>query len=283
MEQTITDIKSLRNSQSPSVARDSSRDCEHDIFAEAGERTLSIDPGSVAWFLGSIAFMLALASVSIQFIDYLTGYHSIIIHKLVKLFDLDLEVNVPTFFSVGILLIASLLLFVITLFEHSAKRRIFEWALLAGGFLFMAFDEMASIHERLIEPMRDLLGISHLGMFYYAWVVPAMVLVGVLGIVFLKFVIRLHRSVSKWFLLAGAMYLFGAVGLEMFEGVVGTGNFIYTALVTAEESFEMAGVIVFIWTLLSYIRDNSSGIQIRLPERVKGRIENVEPLQEFVF
>lgn len=214
-------------------------------------------PDRVAFFLSAIALLLVFSSAAVLTADYLTGYNSVVIHKLVKLFDLDLEVNVPTFFSVGLLLSASLLLAVVTTIVRKNKgKHVLGWAILSGGFLFMAFDELASVHERFIEPMRAILGVENAGIFYYAWVVPAFGLLLVLGVMYLRFLIALPAKTRNLLILAGAMFLGGAVGLELFEGVFVADRLLYNTFVTFEESLEMGGVILLIWTLLRYLQEN---------------------------
>lgn len=219
--------------------------------------SLSFTANRVALCLSLVTVLLVLASASVLTADYLTGYNSLFIHKLVKLFDLDLEVNVPTFFSVGLLISASALLAVVTAIVRKSKgKHVLGWAILSGGFLFMAFDELASVHERLIEPMRAILGVESAGIFYYAWVVPAFGLLLVLGVMYLRFLIALPGKIRNLLILAAAMFLGGAIGLELFEGVFVDNRFLYNTFVTFEECLEMGGVILLIWTLLRYLQDN---------------------------
>lgn len=219
--------------------------------------SISFAPGRVAFFLGAVALLLVFSSAAVLTADYLTGYNSVVIHKLVKLFDLDLEVNVPTFFSVGLLLSASVLLAVVTTIVRKSKgKHVLGWAILSGGFLFMAFDELASAHERLIEPMRAVLGIENAGIFYYAWVVPAFGLLLVIGVMYLRFLIALPARTRNLLILAATMFLGGAIGLELFEGVFVDNRLLYNTFVTFEECLEMGGVILLIWTLLRYLQDN---------------------------
>ncbi len=219
--------------------------------------TISLHPRKVAIALCSIAAVLAAADIAVLSADFYTGYSSVVIHKLVKLFDLGLEVNVPAYFSVTLLFSAALLVGLITLITKKQKgSHVIEWAILTFGFLFMGFDEMASAHERLIEPTRALLGIETPGLLYFAWVVPAIVLVAVIGTGFVKFLVDLPARTRKAFMIAGAMYLGGAIGLELFEGACTVGSLTYNTLVVFEESLEMAGVIVFVWALLDYLTTN---------------------------
>ena len=215
-----------------------------------------------------MAFILILANITALLADHLTGYNSILIHKLVKFFYVELELNAPAFFSMLLLLFASLLLAVITVFKKKhAAPFVLEWSILSFGFLYMAFDEIVAIHERLIEPMRSILGETNLGIFYFAWVVPAIALILILAVFFLRFLLNLPMKTRLLFLIAAALYLGGAVGLELIEGkyaeTYGKENLIYIVLTTLEESLEMIGTIVFIWGLLGYIADTYRRVEVR--------------------
>jgi hypothetical protein len=229
---------------------------------------ISLNPFSIAWLLGAIAFFLILDSCAVLLIDYLTGYSSLFIHKTVKLFYVDLELNVPAFFSMLLLLIASLLVAIIAVLKRKEKAPfIFQWAILSIGFLFMAFDEIASIHERLIEPMRAILGEQNLGVLYFAWVVPVVPLVIFLGFFFVKFLWSLPAKTKLFFLIAATLYLGGAIGCELIESghceIYGKDNLPYMIMTTVEETLEMSGVIVFIWALLSYIAQTYGEVRLR--------------------
>ncbi len=242
--------------------------------------SLSLNPVKIAWALGAMAFLLVFASIAVLLADHLTGHTSIIIHKSVKVFYLDLEQNIPSFFSMLILLIASALLTVITLLKKKQKASyVIEWSILSIGFFYMAFDEIMAIHDRLVEPLQALLGHQNLGIFYFAWVIPGIIIVALLGIYFLKFVINLPPKTRLAFIIAGAMFVGGSIGVELIEGAVaekyGLENFSYYALVTIEEALEMFGVIFFIRALLEYIADNYKELNLQFgaseikPENLK--------------
>ena len=131
----------------------------------------------------------------------------------------------------------------------------------------MAFDEIASVHERLIEPMRTLLGKENLGVFYFAWVVPAIFLVMFLGIYFVMFLVNLPSRTRTNFMIAAFLFLGGSIGLEMvsakFSEINGLETLTYTVLATIEESCEIAGVILFIHGLLAYIAETYADVRLR--------------------
>lgn len=202
------------------------------------------------------AALLVMIHVGWKVFTYLTGHDYV--HGLIKLFNLDVERNVPTVFSTLLLLSAAALLFHIRRHERLRDSRdVARWTVLAIGFGYMAIDEIGHLHELLIRPGRELLGDRAFGPFYYAWVIPASAIVLVLAAYFLGFLQRLPAPTRLGFTLGGLLFVGGAVGLEMLEGrhdeLYGERNLTYQAYVTLEEAMEMAGVIVFIHALLGYI------------------------------
>lgn len=227
---------------------------------------ISLNPSSVARALGAVAFFLVLASIAGQLMVYLTGHEHV--YGLVRLFNVGTELNLPAFFSSFLLLFAALLLAVVTVLEKKqGASHVAQWTVLSFGFLLMAVDESVSLHEMLVEPTRKLLGDNDLGAFYFAWVIPGSVLVLALGLYFLKFLLHLPAKTRLTFLAAAIIYLGGAIGFELIGGryaeLHGTHNLAYNMISTVEESFEMAGVIIFIWALLRYIAGTHNEVGFR--------------------
>ena len=75
------------------------------------------------------------------------------------------------------------------------------------------------------------------------------------------------------FIFSGAMYVIGALGFEMLEGlqayVNGKQNIIYTLIYTIEELLEMLAIVLFIYALLSYINLELKGLSINLSPGTK--------------
>ncbi len=230
---------------------------------------LLLNPASIVRALGIAALVLVLLSIAAVSADGLTGHNSIILHKAVKLLYVDFELNVPAFFSTLILLIASAILAVITILKRQQKDLYtIEWAILTIGFMMMAFDELLSVHERMIEPMQELLGNKNLGIFYFAWVIPMGLLVLLLAILLFRFWWNLPPKTRLYFMIAAVMFLGGSFGLELIESkhseIYGIDTLTYIVLVTIEESLEMLGVIVFIKALFSYITEIFGELQLQL-------------------
>lgn len=101
------------------------------------------------------------------------------------------------------------------------------------------------MHERLIHPLRETLDLS--GLLFFAWFIVYGVGVVLLSVLFFPMWWRLNKRVRLWLGLSAAIYLGGAVGLEMiggayYEAIDGEHNLVYEVLTTVEESLEMGGL-----------------------------------------
>lgn len=176
--------------------------------------------------------------------------------------DADLEASLPSWFSSSVLLLCSILLFSISLDKRKfGDRHTPRWWGLTIIFCLMSADEVASMHEHLIEPLRSLLNTG--GILYFAWVVFGVPLVLVFVIAYLRFLFDLRpKKVRRWFVLAGILYVAGALGMEMIGGLQadlnGEDNLTYTLITATEECLEMVGAVVFSYALLIYINGNRS-------------------------
>ena len=233
---------------------------------------MTFDPASVTRVLGAVALLLVLASLGGQLAAHLTERVRVL--GLVRLFYVNAERNVPTAFSVVLLLLAALLLGGITMLKtKEIGSSVVHWAVLSFGFLFMAADEAFEFHEGLVKPVRRLMGDEDHGFFFFAWVVPGMALVGLAALFFWRFVWRLPAKTRLGFAIAATLFLGGAVGMELIGGrfaeLHGADNWTFIMIATVEESLEMAGVIVFIHALLAYLADNYEEVRLRF-ERGRG-------------
>ena len=225
-----------------------------------------LTPTATVRGLTRIALLLILASVGGQLAIHLAGYEDS--YRIVRLVNLDAERNIPALFSTLLLLCAALLLAFITILKKNLKATyVTHWGFLACGFLFMTADEAFSFHEMLVPPMRKLLGDGHLGIFYFAWVLPGICLVAVLALSFLRFLWHLPARTRLIFVLAATLYLGGSIGFELIGGHYaessGTKNLTYNMLATVEESLEMAGAITFIGELMQFLAAHHLDVRFR--------------------
>jgi len=222
----------------------------------------SINTAVVVWALFAAFFILLSLNVYIIY-----GYQTGSDYNDNRMLYFDTESNLPTYFNTFILLLASLVLAVITTVKRKAKDNFsLHWAVLTVIFLGLSVDEALGFHELLMDPLRFMFNLS--GIFRFAWVIPGIAAVLVFCFSYFKFFMHLSYLFRLRFFCAGFIYVMGAVGLEMLGGYFfghasyGRESLAYMTTMTLEESFEMCGIILFIGTLLSYIKANFSEITV---------------------
>lgn len=235
-------------------------------------------PTSVFHFLLKVLAVLVVLNIIVFFLNYYLELNGISSYSLkvyvFNLFDFYQERNLPSYFSTLNLLITAGLLYYIFKIEKKKPRPLYHrhWLYLSIIFVFLALDELLMIHEMLIKPVRYFLSndvqMENLGVLYHAWVVPYILFAAAVGLYYFKFIFSLPTAICRNFIVAGAIFVTGAVGLEMIEGQLAemdggenySSGMIYMFWVTLEETMEMFAIILFIKTLLDYIalqKDNA--------------------------
>ena len=204
-------------------------------------------PNTVQRWLGLITAALLIAHVITQVGIYGFGADK---HWL-DVLNMDRELNLPTLFSTLILLAAAVLLR--RLSGVPGNEASADWTLLSRIFGFLAVDEALQIHEILILP-----GLRHQvhPALASTWVIPySLIALGLLWRL-RHFLTSLANATSSRFLRAGAVYVMGAVGMEMVgsfavrSGLIRLHSFWYGAITGVEESLELLGLILFLHALM---------------------------------
>jgi len=216
----------------------------------------------IVWIILVVASILANLLENFNTGQYLTNEA---LESYVRLFSLDKEANIPTWYSSLLLFIASITLTIISLLASKRGEPYFRhWAFLALIFLGLSMDETAIIHEMLVKPMK--MAFHTTGFLYYGWVIPGALFSMAIAFAYRKFLFALASSTRIQIIIAGAIYVLGALVFESIGGKVaqttGESGFAYNALTTLEEASEMLGVIVFIFALLQYLAKNFGEFQI---------------------
>ncbi|MEG4446090.1 hypothetical protein QUB47_30285 [Microcoleus sp. AT9_B5] len=223
---------------------------------------IPLAPGAVTQFLLRVVTCLAVLSFLSQMsLYYLPEYPWR--EYLAKVFNVDAERNLPTFYSFLALLFSALLLGVIAYAKNlDSDRYKNHWKILSFIFIYLSLDEAGQLHEKLIDPMRSLLNAS--GFLYFTWIVPFGFLVAIFLLSYSKFVFHLPAATRKFFVAACALYIGGAIGIEMIGGylfsTLGMESVPYLIVATLEEFLEMLGIVVFIHGLISYIKTYLGGV-----------------------
>lgn len=184
-----------------------------------------------------------------------------------QLFDLNGEANFPAYFSTILLFVAAALLALIAIAaSKTGQPFVRHWQGLALIFVGLSIDENLSLHEKTALPLQRLFNAS--GIFYYAWIIPAIVLVIALLLAYQSFLRSLPPKTRRGIVLAGGLYLSGTIGSEMLSGLWASQNdmhnLVYGLLIAVEEGLEMVGLVLFISVLLSLLRSMSDQLAVRL-------------------
>ena len=203
-----------------------------------------------------VVLLLLLGNLFAVYLRFNTeGMDSKVTRLLIKLFDFNLEANLPTYFSSLVLMFNGFILAMIAFAHKKLGDKFWHWLGLSAIFIFLAFDEMIQIHEQLRAPMEALFNTS--GLLYFAWFIPYLAVTILILIAYFNFMMRLPKHVLKLFIIAGVLYVGGAVGMEMLGGwhaeIHTEYTFTYAMMYSFEELLEMSGAVVFFYALLTYI------------------------------
>lgn len=227
---------------------------------------INVSPRRFCVILFIFAVYFLLQSIGLRYIDDLYGKNTpFVLDKLARLFNSNVESSIPTYFSVLLLTFASVILAFITHFKYMNKEPYrFHWGLLTVIFLYLAIDESAEIHEIFTRPLREAFGLD--GTLYFSWVLVGVIFVAVVGLIYLRFLWNLPRRTAMLMIVSGAIFVTGAIIIESISASIYDANdgssVGYTAIGNFEEFLEMSGIILFIYTLLTYLGSITPHFQI---------------------
>lgn len=179
--------------------------------------------------------------------------------------SLDGELNIATWYSSTLMLAASFLALVCSRGDADRRQRPY-WLLIAAVMLLMSIDETASIHESFITVFEG--WGEHSDYLHFSWVVLGIPATILFALVVVPFLLRLERRVALMMILAGGLFVFGALVMEMIDGAIqvrlGADSLAYRAGAAIEDSFELAGMTLFVLVLMKlaaqmYSSDSHAG------------------------
>lgn len=216
-----------------------------------------IEPKKIVAALSVCITFLFLASVTVNVFDQVLGHHRLF--GLVHWLDLDTESNVPTWYQSVTLFGCAALLYLIGRCRGGLKTGMTgHWITLATIFLFLSIDEATQIHEHIGFLLSDFLHEQNRSVF--PWVFVGGLFFTAVAAAYARFVLKLPRQTRNGFIVSAALYVSGALLIEMIGGIFytkkdGDMSIQYHLIADAEELFEMLGVLFFIKTLLAYLKD----------------------------
>jgi len=230
---------------------------------------ITLNSRNIVILLSTITILLLVAHLVTIAMPYIfEGFEHGLVRLLFSLFFLDGEGNVPAIFSTWLFLLNAVIFLIVWKAACLSGDSHKIWLFLSSVFVFLAFDESISIHERLINPLRQALGAT--GIFYYAWIIPYGIGVGLVSIFAIPVFWRMQKRIRFWFGLSAATYLVATIGLEMISGkylvmMNEQKDIVWIFMVTVEESLEMVGLILLVYAQLLLLRNKYNGFLIFMP------------------
>ena len=232
--------------------------------------TLTVSPRRLFWFLlASLLVIVTLGGIANALIYQVLPDADTALGRALRRIDIGHEPSLIQWYSSLLHASCAMLLFVIAKCKRQrGLRDSGYWFVLGLGFLILSLDEAVMIHEmgdRLVNHFGQTKGI-----FYFAWVIPALVVVLGSVLLFWRFLMRLDSPTRTYFMFAGAIFVTGAIGVEMIEGEIAehwlrelsSGRFegthpwgmpAMTLCQVVEEGMELLGISIFLVAALSHV------------------------------
>ncbi len=203
--------------------------------------------------VSAISLSLVLLHVMFQALYQVVGIEKVIFLR--ELFDLELEVSIPTWYSQTQLLLCALFAGMIALhFSVTNKKRDKRaWLLVTALMVFLSIDEGGGIHEQSIGIIQNSDRIT--GTAINPWVVYAVLVLAVVGVLFIRFFMRLPRRTKVLVAASAVIFVTGAFFMDM----VGGGYVDRPALhslffIPVEEGLELLGIALLTYAFADYAK-----------------------------
>lgn len=202
----------------------------------------SIDISAKEYSVSVLALALVLVAVHLG----LYSYHYQVEELpwlLRQLFDLDEENNIPTWYSSFLLLNNAFFLHLYSTQKDIPKKS--YWSLLSAGFLLLAIDEVAGLHETLNTAIE------------MNWAILGGIGVLFVGVFFVPFLLAIPKQLALWFMLSGSLYFSGAILVELLGEDLDSDSLTYALTVSLEEGLEMIGAWLFLNVMLQAMKTDA--------------------------
>ena len=238
----------------------------------------------VHWFRtvwAKSSFVGVCARIAFLFLASTAAVHVLLLEKSGELMgfgtliDVDAEANLPTWFASFLAQAAAVVAFAIG--ENDQRKNRLWWRGIAGMLFLMGIDEVASIHNMPSRRLGELVGV-HDGWLMNAWILPAILLCAGVACCYVRFLTRVPRCMACGFVLAAALYLTGAIGLEIMgsrveylaAGFDYDGRNVYSLdfelIGVAEEAFEYAGMLLTLAILIRRAKELGASATIQFAQ-----------------
>jgi hypothetical protein len=251
-------------------------------IARASNIRIGLRSASIMRLLAIAGMALVVVDLITETVDQLLGSPGGVGWVLAtRVFDLNREQSLGTWFTIVLLLAISVMLGVIALHARSIGSRFARhWAGLALIALGMSLDEQVQLHDPgggMGRWAREALGIG--GVLYHGWVIFAAIALVVLMLVYRQFITALPANFRLGALAAAAVFVFGEMGVEMAGAWLidlNGGSFLTELLTTVEEGLSLAGLLLGVHVLIAYLREYVGQVRLEFESTAPARA----PLRE---
>ncbi|MCL4238180.1 MAG: hypothetical protein KJ047_08010 [Anaerolineae bacterium] len=244
--------------------------------------SLNLNPRKLAVALSLIAVLLGLQSIYADhlLVNILGKNSDTALARLLELFSINTYESVPTWYSVILFFLAASLPAWIALAGRApGEPGSRYWTGLALAFLYISLDKGTTIHEATSHLLRSLFRAS--GPFQVAWLILGSALAGAVGILYARFWWRLPGRARLLFVLAAAVYVSGALGLEALstrQYYLDDGkSFPYLVISSVEETVETLGAVAFIYAMLDYLHQRERRLASQTQARPSAEFSGAQP------
>ncbi len=179
---------------------------------------------------------------------------------IARIFNMDHEMSLPNWFSTVLLAWIGLLALVA---GRAAPALRVPWTVAAVLAFGLSAEETLSLHEHFNQYRHFISG----PWGYYPWTIGAAPLVLIVALSSIHVLRKLPSHTALQLIMAGGLYVSGALGLELLAGWWLTSHpgisLFFTLCTMFEESLEMLGLILAQHALLDYIVAQSSESVVR--------------------
>ncbi len=229
---------------------------------------IGVSVGGIMKRLVFVALFFLLLDVAATLFTHVTGHDHVF--GLLALLDLDQERGFGMLYQVFLMFLGSSFFFALSVAARRGLAPVAAWKFLGFVFFYLMLDEYAALHERLMPISRELFGQE--GILYFAWILPYGLAAAALAVWALPAILRLPRAPRFYLILAGIVYVSGAVGMEgvsgwyMYSlgGESASPDVVYYLLTAVEEGLEMAGVLLLLRGQLGLLRNAWESVELHI-------------------
>lgn len=225
------------------------------------------------WILLVATAAIVAVHLTLQYLNFVVHYQQVgQLYELANRFDLDDESSVPTWFAqvlfFAISLSAGLAAYLQT---HKPSRRL--WGIIAILGLILSLDEVAGLHEFVLQSLHNVFfrDASPTGLANAWWIAAPFILLASGWLVW-KMTRLLPRRTMALMAAGGAIFLTGAVAVDLLTSLAPRETFLNQGvLVAVEEGLELVGSVIVLYAAIDYLEKHHYTVLKELISGLKAR------------